>query len=148
MMKSSRSSLSSSIMVSLITWQHVPEVPTWKYLLLISILKLFRIDVSHGPRKVKVIHDGLLQILVVDVHQDVQHVSEVPYSTCNWFLFRIDVSHGPEKVLMVHDELLEVLVVDVHYGDQHVPEVPETICNRFLFKNYSELTYHMALKKV
>ena len=66
------------------------------------------------------VHDELLHVLVVDVHQGVEHVPEVPESNCNRFLLkkirRNDVSHGLLLVLELHDDLLHVLVVDVHQG--------------------------------
>ena len=95
------------------------------------------------------VHDELLHVLVVDVHQGVEHVPEVPETNRNHFLFKncseLLYHMDLKKVLVVNDELLHVLVVDVHHGFQHDPEVNAGTCNRFLFKNYSELIYHMAL---
>ena len=39
-------------------------------------------------KKVLVVHDELLHVLVVDVHQGVEHVPEVPESNCNRFLLK------------------------------------------------------------
>ena len=48
----------------------------------------------------------------------------------------------------VHDVLLLLLILDVHHGVQHVPGVLESVFNRFLLKNYAEMMYHMAKRKV
>ena len=77
-------------------------------------------------KKVLVVHDELLHVLVVDIHHGVQHVPQVTPSTFNRFLFKnyseLIYYMVLKKVLVVHDELLHVLVVDVHHGVQHVPE--------------------------
>ena len=85
-------------------------------------------------KRVSMVHDELLQVLVVDVHHGDQNVPEVPETICNRFLFKnyseLMYHMALKKVLVIYDELLQVLVVDVHQGVQHVPEVHESYCKR------------------
>ena len=84
-------------------------------------------------KKVLMVHDELLLVLVVDVHHGDQNVPEVPETNRNQFLFKncseLMYHMALKKVLVVNDELLHVLVVDVHHGVQHDPQVTAGTCN-------------------
>ena len=82
--------------------------------------------------------DGLHLVLVVDVREVVQHVSEVLKIILNGFPIKNQAKMMYDMTNKYFHQLLDglhlVLVVDVREGVQHVSEIHKIILIRFLAK--------------
>ena len=89
------------------------------------------------------INDGLHLVLVVDVSEGVQHVSEVLKIISNRFPPKNQTEIMYNMTMKYFHQLLDglrpVLIVDVREGVQHVSEVLKININQFPIKNQAEM---------